>query len=214
KTEEVSFRSSGATPSGSFQKVGQETKTFGDITVKYRPVNNSGNSVFPNPTGNEHLHIALQVKNLKAKESQQYVASPFSLAKEEIIERDEVTIEKAAQNIHTATWELAAGVTPNYSSGSGAFVEPGNSSSALALAVGTAVSKTTHDYVLHVVDDAQNAENGGIELEKELRGFFARTQLGNKIVSLDDNGLDGYDLRFSLATGGPTNQGNWITIDA
>ncbi|RZF62489.1 hypothetical protein [Sphingobacterium corticibacterium] len=212
KTEEVSFRSSGAAPSTSFEKVGQEVKTFGDITVKYKPVNNTGNSVFPNPSGNEHLHVALQVKNLKAAENQQYVASSFNVAKEEIIEKDEVTIEKAVKNATTEEWEVRAGVSPSFNGS--AFTEPGNNSSALALAVGTATSKSEHDFILHVVDDAQNKNDGGIELEKELRGFFARTQLNDQIVSLDNNGLDGYDLRFSLASGGPTNQGNWITIDA
>src|SRR5690606_38137735 len=158
KTEEVSFRSSGASPSTSFEKVGQEVKTFGDITVKYKPVNNTGNSVFPNPSGNEHLHISLQVKNLKAAENQQYVASSFNLAKEEIIEKDEVTIEKAVKNVTTEAWDLRAGVTPNFNSG--AFTEPGNNSSALALAVGTATSKSEHDFILHVVDDAQNKSDG------------------------------------------------------
>ncbi|PRD56986.1 collagen-like triple helix repeat-containing protein [Sphingobacterium gobiense] len=217
KTEEVTFRSSGATPSASFTKV-NEIKTFGDITVKYRPVNNTGNNVFPNPSSNEHLHIALQVKNTKAASNQQYVASPFNLAKEEIIETDEVTIEKAIKAAETAPYALVNGYSMSAFTGT-AFVEGGTGAPNLALSSTAAASKTNAHFTLHIRNNAENdlgsgnSYEGAIGLEKELRGFFGRAQVGNQIVSMDDNGLDGYDLRFALANPSST-EANWLKVDA
>ena len=209
ESDKVEFRSSGSTVSKSFVAAEAAAKTWGEIVVKYKPTD--ANTVFPRANAATNLYVALQVENNKAAENQQYAASAFNLAKEEIVEKDEVTIEKAVKDAASDEWVLRAGVHPNFNTGSDEFVEPGNASSALALAVGTATSKAEHDFVLHVVDDAQG--KGGIVLNDELRSFFARTQVGDKIVSLDDHGLAGYDLRFSLANGGPTNQGNWIVID-
>src|SRR5690606_3101370 len=123
--EQVSFRStgSGATPSTNFQQVGSSIKTFGDITVKYRPTGNP-NTWFPKASDNNSLYIALQVKNTKAAANQQFVASQYHLAKEEIIEADEVTIEKAVKASTTSKYELVSGyATSAFNTGTGQFTE-------------------------------------------------------------------------------------------
>lgn len=213
--EKVTFRSSGETPSAAFS-ISNTTKTFGDITVKVKPIENS-NTIFPKSTDDNDLFVALQLKNTHSKiaDNQRFAASGYNLAKEEIIEADEVTIEKAVKP--TVKNELAGGVTPNFNGG--AFIEGATNNLATSLTATDAANKTIPHYTLHVFNNAQNNIDGrttyvgGIELEKDLRGFFARTQVGNKIVSMDDHGLSGYDLRFALAHPNTT-EANWLNIDA
>jgi len=214
----VPFRSSGASPDPNFEQVGTEVKTFGDITVRYRPVVNTASSpAFPASADNQNLNIALQVENTHTSISsagQRYVASPFHIAREELIEKDEVTIEKAAHDPNAApAYKLMNGVLPNYNGGMHRFEDPMSpSSAALALSVAAALTKTGHDFTLDVDEDTESG-TGGIALEDALRGFFARAQLNSQIVSMDDHGLDGYDLRFSLAAGGPADQADRLAID-
>src|SRR5690606_26710316 len=226
--EQVSFRStgSGATPSTNFQQVGSSIKTFGDITVKYRPTGNP-NTWFPKASDNNSLYIALQVKNTKAATNQQFVASQYHLAKEEIIEADEVTIEKAVKASTTSKYELVSGyATSAFNTGTGQFTEAANNTPNTSLTNTAAAAKTDAHFVLNVyknaerqipgvtVPDNNTGYEGSIVLEEKLRGFYARTQVGNKIVSMDDYGLEGYDLRFGFATNtAHPQQQNWLKLD-
>ena len=215
KAEKVTFRSSGEAPSAAFS-ISSTTKTFGDITVRVKPIENS-NTIFPKASDDNDLFVALQLKNTHSKiaDNQRFAASGYNLAKEEIIEADEVTIEKAVKP--TLKYELAGGVNPNFNGS--AFTEGATNNLATSLSATDAADKTIAHYTLHVFNNAENNIDGrttyigGIELEKDLRGFFARTQVGGKIVSMDDNGLSGYDLRFALAHPNTT-EANWLNIDA
>ena len=201
-TDKVSFRSSGGAVSSSFVSAGAPMKSFGDITVKYKPVN--PNSFFPNAAGAEDLHVALQVKNNKAASNQQFAASAFSLAKEEIVEKDEVTIEKSARNATAQDDKvtLLNGVNPVFAGG--AFADAGAGSSTLAFTKALADARTNAHFTLHFKNNAEKNIDGnpnyegGIVLDDALNGFFARTQVSNKIVSMDDHGLDDYNLRFDI----------------
>ncbi|WP_270088529.1 hypothetical protein [Sphingobacterium sp. SYP-B4668] len=213
--EKIVFRSSGGSVSNSFT-ITNTAKTFGDITVKVKPDGNA-NSIFPKNTDNNDLFVALQLKNTHAKvaDNQRFAASGYNLAKEEIVEADEVTIEKAVKP--TTKYELAGGVTPNFTGG--AFGEGAASNQATSISATNAAAKTAAHYTLHVFNNAENNIDGrttyvgAVDLEKDLRGFFARTQVGNKIVSMDDHGLAGYDLRFALANPSTT-EANWLKVDA
>lgn len=215
-TTKVSFRNTGtgATVSDKFEIVGDPVKTFGDITLKVKPTDNI---TLPRNNSDQDLFLALQLENNKAEATQKYVASSFNLANEELIEKDEVTIERAIKsgdiyNLHNA-WSTAG-----YNIGSSSFVEAGVSTVNTSITNNGAMAKTTPHYVLNVYNNAENnidgrsTYEGGIDLEADLRGFFARTQLGHKIVSMDDNGLEGYDLRFEhiAASYGST---NWLSLD-
>lgn len=215
-TEKVEFRSSGEAVSPSFT-VSNSTKTFGDITVMVKP-NGNANSIFPRADAATDLFVALQLKNTHSKvaDNQRFAASEYNLAKEEIVEADEVTIEKAVKPSALAKFELAGGVSPNFSGG--AFAEGAANNQATSITAVNAAAKTMAHYTLHVFNNAQNNIDGRttyvgvVDLEKDLRGFFGRTQVGNQIVSMDDHGLAGYDLRFALANPSTT-EANWLTVD-
>lgn len=216
--DKVQFRSSGETPSSNFVSGGASVKSFGDIVVKYKPTN--ANSVFPHAGDNEDLMIALQIKNNKAASNQQYVASEYELAKEEIVERDETTIEKSNRNT-SATGDkvtLLNGVNPSFNGSS--FTDAGAGSQSLAFTKALADARSTSNFSLHFKNDATtNLDNntayvGGTILDEKLNGFYARTQIGNKVVSMDDHGLDDYNLRYDLDHYAPTAQErDWITLD-
>lgn len=66
------------------------------------------------------------------------------------------------------------------------------------------------------------AYKGSVLLEKDkLRGFFGRNQVSgpaaNRVVNMDDNGLEGYDLRFEYAYPAGSEPGdshrNWLNLD-
>lgn len=215
-TTKVSFRNTGtgAAVSDKFEIVGEPAKTFGDITLKVKPTDNTA---LPRNNTDQDLFLALQLENNKAESTQKYVASPFNLAKEELIEKDEVTIERAVKsndkyNLHNA-WSTAG-----YNIGSSSFVEAGVSTVNTSITQLAAQNKTNPHYILNVYNNAENnidgrsTYEGGIDLKADLRGFFARTQMGHKIVSMDDNGLEGYDLRFGHISS-IYGSGNWLHLD-
>lgn len=217
-TDEVQFRASEEeeTPSPNF-KLSTSEKTFGDITVRFTPVGDV-NKWFPKAGAGQDLHVALQVRNHKSNADQQLVSSAFTLAKEEIVEQDEITIERSVRdkNAEGDKVTLLTGVTPNFSAG--AFIDAPATSLAHTLA--SAESKAEADFSLHIKNNAErNIDNnanfkGGIVLDDQLNGFFARTQVGNQIVSMDDHGLENYNLQYDIDH---YNQGadelNWIKLD-
>lgn len=224
ETDKVVFRSGGSDIDANFTTEGTAVKTFSDITVKYRPVKakNSGNDVlFPKSSDNKDLFVALQVKNLKTNTTQKFAASSYNLAKEEIVQKSEVTIEKAVKASAQSAFELYNSYVNTFTGST--FNEGPATAPNTALTATAAAAKTAGHFSLNVYENAEKKINGvnvptnntdykgAIDLEKELRGFFGRAQVGNKIVSLDDNGLSGYDLRFKHAQAG--NQENWLKLD-
>lgn len=141
-TTKVSFRNTGtgATVSDKFEIVGDPVKTFGDITLKVKPTDNI---TLPRNNSDQDLFLALQLENNKAEATQKYVASSFNLAKEELIEKDEVTIERAIKsgdiyNLHNA-WSTAG-----YNIGSSSFVEAGVSTVNTSITNNGAMAKRLH----------------------------------------------------------------------
>ena len=221
-SEKIEFRSSGGSVSSNFTAVGAAVKTFGDITVKYRPSN--ANSTFPTAAGATDLFVALQVNNAKAATGQKFVASPFNIAKEEIVEQDEITIEKSSRNAQ-ATGDkvtLLNGVNPLFT-GTGAtaaFADAGSGSQSLAHTKAQADSRADANFELHFKNDAttnldnNTAYTGGIVLDDKLNGFFGRAQVNNNIVSMDDHGLSDYNLRYDIDHYGPNApERDWLTLD-
>ncbi|MFD2555898.1 hypothetical protein [Sphingobacterium tabacisoli] len=222
-SEKVEFRSSGGTINSNFTAVGPAVKTFGDITVKYRPSN--ANSTFPTASATTDLFIALQVNNAKAATGQKFAASPFNIAKEEIVEKDEITIEKSSRNAQSTGDKvtLLNGVNPVFT-GSGntaAFVDGGSGSQSLAHTKAQADARTDANFELHFKNDATtNLDNntsyrGGIVLDDKLNGFFGRAQVNNNIVSMDDHGLSDYNLRYDIDHYSSTDpeKREWLDLD-
>src|SRR5690606_6850529 len=123
------------------------------------------------------------------------------------------TIEKAVKASPTSDYTTVSGYVQQIAQVPNTSVNTNHS------ATGTNGAATNDDhFTLHIYNNATNNIDGrttyvgAVNLEQELRGFFQRTQVDNSIVSMDDNGLGGYDLRFALAN--PTStEANWLELN-
>ena len=217
-SQDVIFRSGNASSvNTNFDFVQFSEQGFSNVTARFLP-KTASNPITALSTG-ENLQVAFRVKNTKANASQQYVTSGYTLAKEEIIAQNEVTIEKFAKDSNNKI-TLSAGVNPTYAGG--AYTDD-NTATLLALphSKTTAQNRNNADITLNYKDNAStNLDNNPnfktVVLDDILKPFYYAAQTSKKTVSFDDNGFSPsqYNLRYSLPTAdNHTDVGDWLELD-
>lgn len=206
------------------------SKTFSEVTIAATP-NKSGLFPENSSNEKLHLALRINNTKADAiagntGNKQNKVVSRYDLAKEEIIFLNEVSIERHET---TSDGKIILPQTDFGGLGSPYFSNPPHNNELNTL-VGTSnptatginqvvsttdiANKSMPTFLLNIYEDAERVipnklpilpsynYRGGIDLNKELKGFFVRNFASPKLISMDDNGLSGYSFKFSKVSYG------------